>query len=232
MQQKKSQFRILFIVSGLLLFLSIVISLINYVISLNSVQKDLLERSLPLSVENIYTEIQTHLIEPNLISSMMSHDTFVKEWLITEEENSDKIKSYLETIRNKYGLFVTFFVSEKTKKYYTHDGFLEVIDQNKTDNKWYFEFKNIPESHEINLDYNTNLHNSLLMFINYKIYDEQHHLLGATGVGHKVSYINEMLQRFHDKYKLRVAFLNQSGDIVLISRDEKSREYQRRSEME
>ncbi|MEJ2373469.1 MAG: GGDEF domain-containing protein, partial [Sulfurimonas sp.] len=193
---EKGNFRVLFIVSGLLLVLSLSISLINYAISLNSVQKDLVTRSLPLSVDNIYTEIQTHLIEPSLISSMMANDTFVKDWLLSTEADETKITSYLETIRNKYGMFVTFLVSDKTKKYYTHKGLLEHLDQNKTDNKWYFTFKELPKDHEINLDYNGNIDNSLMMFINYKIYDSKYHLLGATGIGHKIGYIDGMLKRF------------------------------------
>jgi diguanylate cyclase (GGDEF)-like protein len=218
---EKGNFRVLFIVSGLLLVLSLSISLINYAISLNSVQKDLVTRSLPLSVDNIYTEIQTHLIEPSLISSMMANDTFVKDWLLSTEADETKITSYLETIRNKYGMFVTFLVSDKTKKYYTHKGLLEHLDQNKTDNKWYFTFKELPKDHEINLDYNGNIDNSLMMFINYKIYDSKYHLLGATGIGHKIGYIDGMLKRFHDEYKFKVFFLNEHGDVVLVQRNMK-----------
>lgn len=214
-----NSFQVLFIVSGLLLILSLSLSLINYMISLNSVQKDLVNRALPLSVDNIYTEIQTHLIEPSLISSMMASDTFVKDWLVHEEDNSEKITSYLETIRNKYGLFVTFLVSEKTKRYYTHKGFLETLEQNKTDNKWYFQFKDSPEEHEINLDYNGNIDNSLMMFLNYKIFDSKYHLLGATGIGHKISYIDGMLKRFREDYKFKVCFLNEEGDVVLSERN-------------
>ncbi|WP_304546396.1 sensor domain-containing diguanylate cyclase [Sulfurimonas microaerophilic] len=219
--KQTNNFKVLFVVSGLLLVLSMSLTLINYAISLNSVQKDLVTRSLPLSVDNIYTEIQTHIIEPSLISSMMATDTFVKDWLRNEENNTDKIRSYLETIRNKYGLFVTFLVSEKTQNYYTHKGFLEKLDQNKTDNRWYFEFKDSPEEHEINLDYNENLDNSLMMFINYKIYDSKYHFLGATGIGHKISYIDGMLKRFHEEYKFKVCFLNEDGDVILAQRNVK-----------
>ncbi|MDH4945475.1 sensor domain-containing diguanylate cyclase [Sulfurimonas sp. C5] len=219
--KSSNNFKVLFIVSGLLLILSLSLSLINYIISLNSVQKELVNRALPLSVDNIYTEIQTHLIEPNLISSMMASDTFVKDWLINEEDNSDKITSYLETIRNKYGLFVTFLVSEKTKNYYTQKGFLESLDNNKTDNKWYFAFKDSAEEHEINLDYNSNLDNSLMMFINYKIFDSKYHFLGATGIGHKISYIDGMLKRFREEYKFKVCFLSEEGNVVLAERSQK-----------
>ena len=106
-------YRTVLIITFLLVTLSVSMSAINYIISLQSMQKQLTERSLPLTVDNIYTEIQKHIIEPNLVSSMMAHDTFLKEWLINDEANVGRIAKYLETIKNKYGMFTTFLVSEK-----------------------------------------------------------------------------------------------------------------------
>lgn len=218
----QNNFKVLFVVSGLLLFLSISISLSNYFVSLNSVKKELVSRSLPLSIDSIYTEIQSHLVEPSLISSMMANDTFVKEWLCNEEQDTDKIRSYLESIKNQYGVFVAFLVSEKTKKYYTNEGFLEKLDKDKKDNQWYFRFKASSENHEINLDYNANIDNSLILFLNYKIYDEKYHLIGATGIGHKISYIDQMLNHFQKDYKFKVCFVNREGQIVLIQKEQKN----------
>jgi len=66
---------------------------------------------LPLTVDNIYTEIQKHIIEPNLVASMMAHDTFLKEWLVKNESEVDQIKRYFESIKKKYEMFATFLVS-------------------------------------------------------------------------------------------------------------------------
>ena len=96
-------YRIVLIITFLLMVLSVSMSVINYVVSLQSTQKQLAERSLPLTVDNIYTEIQKHIIEPNLVSSMMAHDTFLKAWLIHDEADVNKISKYLETIKNKFG---------------------------------------------------------------------------------------------------------------------------------
>lgn len=213
--KNSSNFKVLFIVSGLLVFLSITTSLLNYAISLSSLKTNLITRSLPLSVNNIYTEIQTHVVEPSLISSMMASDTFVKDWLLSQDADEKKITRYLESIKNRYGLFSTFLVSEKTQKYYTYNGFLEVLDKNKTDNQWYYRFKSTETEREINLDHNDNIDNSLMMFINYKIYDKQYHLLGITGIVHKISYINNMLKRFNDEYNFKACFVDVDGKIVL-----------------
>ena len=209
------KYRVVIIVSVLLLTLSIGTSILNYVKSLNQMEKQLKDISIPLSINNIYTEVQKNVIEPNLISSMMANDTFLKDWLIHEENNVDKISKYLDSIRNKYNLLNTFLVSDKSNSYYTSKGFLEKIDEKIPEDAWYFKFKNIQEKHEINLDINKNIDNSMIMFINYKIFDDNYHYLGATGVAIKTVYIDKMLKNFRKKYNFNVYFINSDGKVII-----------------
>lgn len=214
-----SKYKIVIIISFLLVVLSLSISTINYFVSLNNAQQQLKTQSLPLSLNNIYSDIQKHIIEPYLVSSMMANDTFVQDWLLHDETNGDRITKYLEVIKNKYNMFNTFLVSDKTKNYYTQNGFVETIREDQIKDKWYFEFKNIQNKHEINLDYNTNLSNTLIMFINYKIFNANYEFLGATGVALKISYINDMLKHFRINHNFTVTFFNENGDIVLAEKD-------------
>lgn len=126
---------------------------------------------------------------------------------------------YLEAIKNKYNMFSSFLVSDKTKKYYTQNGLIEEIKEDNKNNKWYFEFKNSPHRHEINLDFNQKLSNHMIMFINYKIFDNNFHFLGATGVAIKISYINDLLKSFRTKHKFIVTFFDNNGNIVLSEKD-------------
>jgi diguanylate cyclase (GGDEF)-like protein len=188
-------------------------------VSLKATQQHLKTQSLPLSIDNIYTEIQKHIIQPYLVSSMMANDTFVKDWIIHEESDVKKITKYLDSIKNKYNLLTTFLVSQKTKKYYTHNGFLEIVKEENPTNKWYFKFKNNPRSSEINLDFNEHITNTMIMFINFKIYDDNYNFVGATGIGLEISYIDKMLEMFKKNYHLNVYFLNEAGKIVLSKQD-------------
>lgn len=216
----KSNYKIITIITILLLTLSITISFFNYMVSKNETQTNLRTQSLPLSVDNIYTVIQKQLIEPYLVSSMMAHDTFLKHWLLHDENEAQKIADYLSSIKEKYGLLTSFLVSQESQNYYTHNGLLEKINSKNPTNEWYFEFLKNTKDHEINLDYNSNFTDNLIMFINFKIYNEEQKLLGATGVGIEVSYIDEMLDMFKKKYNLNVMFINPSGEVVL-SKDSK-----------
>lgn len=206
-----SKYRVILLITILLIILSFSISTVNYFVSLDSAQKQLKNQSLPLSLDNIYTEIQKHIIEPYLVSSMMANDTFVHDWLLKDENNQERIIKYLESIKNKYGMLSTFLVSEKTKNYYTQDGFIEAINPNNNTNKWYFNFLQNQENHEINIDFNKHISNSLIMFINYKIFDNSYKYIGATGVALKISYIDDMLKLLDKSMALRCSFLMKMG---------------------
>lgn len=210
-----SKYIVVIVISTLLILLSTTTTTINYIVSKKNAQEQLKTQALPLSLDNVYTEIQKNIIEPYLVSSMMANDTFVQDWIVNNEEDEKKIKEYLSTIKNKYEMFTTFLVSEKSKKYYTQDGFIEKVQEDNPNNKWYFKFKRNESKDEINLDYNINLSNSMIMFINYKIFDKSYKYLGATGVGIKIKYIDELLQMFKQKYLFDVMFFKEDGKIVL-----------------
>ena len=120
-------YRVVFIITGLLFTLSASLTAVNYFVSLDLTQSQLRNGSLPLTVDNVYTESQKQVIEPNLISSMLAHDTFMKDWLANEEDEVDKVSKYLETIQEKYQMSTTFLVSDRTKNYYTAKGFIEKV---------------------------------------------------------------------------------------------------------
>jgi diguanylate cyclase (GGDEF)-like protein len=215
-------YRIVFIITALLFTLSASLTVVNYLVSLELTQSQLKNSSLPLTVDNIYTEIQKQIIEPNLISSMMSHDTFLKDWLAHKEGDMDKIVRYLNTIQNKYKMSTTFLVSEKTRNYYTEKGFVEKMKPGNPNNAWYYTFKKNTEKNEINIDHNEHMGTSLFMFINHKIYDEESQLLGVTGVGIKTSYIDEMLKRFRVVYKFNVYFVDGNGQLIITEQGKNS----------
>jgi len=112
-------------------------------------------------------------------------------------------------------MFTAFLVSEKSQNYYTANGLLEKITVNNDNNVWYFNFKNNPERSEINIDYNKFMGQSLIMFINHKIYDNEFHMIGATGIGLKTSYINDMLKYFRQRYNFSVFFINNDGKVII-----------------
>ncbi|ACZ13191.1 sensor domain-containing diguanylate cyclase [Sulfurospirillum deleyianum] len=209
--------KVVVIIAGLLLGVSILGSLFNYLKSVNETQAQLQNTSLPLSVDNIYTEIQQRMIEPLLVSSLMAHDTFMRDWIMEGEGDMNGIVRYLTEIQQKYDIFTTFLVSDVTKHYYHPRGFIDVVNEQNSADAWYFRFKNQPEVYEINLDYNANLSDALIMFINYKVMNYKNEMIGATGVGVKLLNIEAMLNSFKSKYKYDVYFIDPKGELMLYS---------------
>lgn len=203
----KSKYKVVLLITFLLIILSISISFLNYYVSSSAMQKQLKNQALPLSLDNIYTDIQKHIIRPHLLASTMANNSFLKEWL-KKEEDLEEITNYLRDIKKEYGLFNTFLVSEKSRKYYSQDGFLEVVSKANSLNRWYFDFISKDKKHEINLDLNKFMSNNLIIFLNYKIYDEDKKLLGVTGVALNISYIDELLKTFRTNHNFIVTFYN------------------------
>jgi len=210
--------KVVCVIVGLLLGVSITGSMINYLKNVRDTQLQLQNTSLPLSVDNIYTEIQQRMIEPLLVSSLMSHDTFLRDWLMDGEKDINDVVRYLTEIQQKYDIFTTFLVSDKTKNYYHARGLIDVVNKDNSADAWYFRFKNQAEPYEINLDYNANLSDTLIMFINYKVMDYKNEMIGVTGVGVKILNIEEMLNSFKTKYKYDVYFVAENGELTLFSK--------------
>src|SRR5690606_10557361 len=113
-------------------------SLASYYSSRDSIRRNIVNTELPLTSDNIYSEIQKDLIRPTLIASMMSRDTFLRDWVLAGERDPQPMTRYLREVQGHYGTFTSFFVSEKTHVYYQAKGVLKKIDQNEPRDAWYF----------------------------------------------------------------------------------------------
>ena len=215
----KAKYKTLVKISLFLTTLAMLITIVNYYIAIQTSEKQLKTVSLPLSLDNIYTEIQKNILQPYLISSMMANDTFVKSWLEQPNQDEQKIVNYLRTIKEKYHIFNTFLVSEKTKNYYTQAGLIEKLDLTNTKTKWYTDFLKLQNKHEINIDFNKKISTALTIFINYKILNNKNSTIGITGVAIKTTYINKMLKKFREKYNFKVTFFNEQGKTILSEED-------------
>ncbi len=93
------KYKIIAVIVVLLLSVSIVSSVVNYRIDVRATQQQLQNISLPLSIDNIYTEIQQRMIEPLIVSSLMSHNTFVKDWILDGERDVKRFKNIYKKLK-------------------------------------------------------------------------------------------------------------------------------------
>ncbi|MBE0585514.1 MAG: hypothetical protein IH612_17375, partial [Desulfofustis sp.] len=106
--------RLLFALTVILVTSFVGTSLINYAITSSAIRREILQKDLPLTRDNIYSDLSAELSRPILVASSMAVDTFLKEWVATGERDVQMITEYLREIRDRYGFFSVFFVSEQT----------------------------------------------------------------------------------------------------------------------
>ena len=119
--------RFAFLLSLLLLAGFLATSLVSYAVSVTQLKRGLSESILPLTSDNMYSEIQKDLIRPIFISSMMASDTFLRDWVLGGEQNVDRMTRYLTEVKKKYQTITSFFVSERSGLYYHAGGILKRV---------------------------------------------------------------------------------------------------------
>lgn len=210
---RKTRFVVL--LTGLLAIGFLLTSLASYWVARDSLLQQLAESTLPLTSDNIYSEIQQDLLRPILISAQMAHDTFVRDWTIEGETNPDRMIRFLAEIKERNGTVSSFFVSTRTQNYYHAEGLLRKVNPNNPDDAWYFAALDTPADYEINVDWDTADRTRLTIFINHKVRDFSGQLLGITGVGLSMDRVKAVLKDYRARYGRDVLFVNDTGKITL-----------------
>jgi len=212
----RDKFRLIFILSLLLGAGFAVTTLVNYHVSKTTIRGSSVASELPLTSDNIYTEIQKDLILPTVISSMMASDTFLRDWIIAGEKDVDRVTRYLREVKERYGAFTSFFVSEKTRLYYQTGGVLKRMREDDPRDAWYFRVRSMTSPYEINVDPDLANRDALTIFINYRVFDYNGGYIGAAGVGLTVDAVRTLIQSYQERYQRNVYFVDRKGNIALL----------------
>lgn len=205
--------------SVILVFGFVLTNVNNYRVSTRSVHNSIIEHALPLTRDNIYSEIQSDLMRPIFISSLMANDTFLKDWALGGEQDVDKITRYLQEIEEKYGFFSTFFVSEKTGYYYHFSGILKKLSSADPHDVWYSDFKAMEKPYDLTVDTNQAAENGLTIFINHRLDDYNGNLLGVTGVGLNMEMVADLLKSYRQRYGRDIYLVDHEG-LIKVHKDQ------------
>ncbi len=211
----RQKFKLVSAISVLLVTGFLITSLTSYFVSRTSLRSEISLNALPLTSDNIFSEIQQDLLRPVFISSLMATDTFLRDWAIGGEAGEQQITRYLKEIQTKYNTFTSFFVSEKTRKYYHADGILKKVSPDNPRDTWYFRVREMKNDYEINVDPDLANKDAITIFINYRVFDYDKNYIGATGVGLTVSAVNKLIEVYQKKYNRKIYFIDRAGAIKL-----------------
>jgi diguanylate cyclase (GGDEF)-like protein len=190
-------------------------SFLSYYASRASIRDNIVNTELPLTSDTVYSEIQKDLVRPILISSMMSRDTFMRDWVVNGEQDPEKMTRYLNEVMTHYGAYTAFFVSNTSLTYYHAKGVLKQVKVTEPRDAWYFRVRDMADPYEINVDPDLANKDNLTFFINYKVYDYNNRFIGAAGVGLTVDAVIKLIDKYQQRYQRSVFFVDNFGRLVL-----------------
>ena len=193
-------------------------ALTNYYISRAAISESIAASELPLTSDNIYSEIQKDLLRPVLISSVMASDTFLHDWVHEGEKDIGSITRYLREIKERYGTVTSFFISERTRLYYQAGGILKKVSPDDTRDAWYFRMREMNAPYELNVDPDAANKDAITIFINYRVLDGTGNYIGVAGVGLTVESVRRLVESYQQRYQRNVYFVDKAGAISLIAR--------------
>lgn len=196
-------------------------SVAGYLVSRDAIRHGVAEQALPLTSDNIYSEIQKDLLRPVFISSLMAQDTFVRDWIMSGEVDTTQIVRYLKEIKQKYGTVTSFLVSARTHQYYYADGILKSVQENEPRDKWFFRVQDMKVPYETNVDPDMANRDAITTFINYRVLDYDGNFIGVAGVGLTLDTITHILDSYQTRFHRDVFFVDAQGAIVLAGKSMK-----------
>lgn len=185
----------------------------NYKSAREMARAEITESALPLTRDNIYSEIHSDLMEPIHVATTMANDSFLKSWVREGERNVERIQDYLFQIHRKYHFFSVFFVSAKTQKYYHFRGLQKVVSPDDSHDIWYYRFLKANREYVLDVDTDQVGNNELTIFLNFRVEGDNKDLLGVTGVGMKMDTVSRLLKSTGAKYGRHVFLVNRDGEV-------------------
>lgn len=211
------RYRLVLLIAVLLLTgFSLNVSL-SYLNAREEIHRGIIEQGLPLTGDTIYSEINKDILRPVFISSLMAHDTFVRDWLLGGEHQPQQVARYLQEVRLKYGTVSSFLVSDKSRRYYYGEGVLKQVSDHDPRDAWYQRVRAMKQDYEINVDVDMANRDAMTVFINHRIVDFSGRYIGATGVGLTRDKLSGLIDNYERRFNRRIYFADGSGRIVLGS---------------
>lgn len=207
--------RLIVVVAALLVLGFVATSLVSYLVSGMALRDQTITSGLPLTSDNIYSDLQNDLLPPILVSATMAQDTFLRDWAINGEQDISKVIRYLTEIRSRNNSVTAFFVSDKTRNYYHPTGIVEQVSTRDVTDAWYFRFREMDAEYEVNADLDQANDFTLTVFINYKVFDYDDNMIGVTGIGLEATRMLDRIDSYEARYDREIYFVNGDGRIVL-----------------
>jgi len=216
--------RFVTLISLLLLAGFLATSLVSYSVSVTLLKRGLADSILPLTSDNIYSEIQKDLIRPIFIASMMASDTFLRDWVLGGEQDVDRLTRYLAEVKSKYQTIASFFVSDRSANYYYGGGILKQVRPDEPRDAWYYRVRALHEPYELNVDRDMANSDAITIFINHRVDDYNGNYIGAAGCGLSAITVAHLLTTYEQRYQRHIFFVDSKGAVTFSTNNAKEQQ--------
>lgn len=213
---------------GLLFWLSFLLiagfaftAIASYLSSRDLLRHSLAEQTLPMTGDNVYSEIQKDILRPIFVSSQMANDTFVRDWILNGEEDPEQISKYLKEVKAKNHAITSFLVSNQSLKYYHANGLLKNVQDYEPRDAWFFRVRKQTQPYETNVDPDLANRDTMTIFVNYRILDYSGNFIGATGVGLTLDSVKKLIDSYQQRFHRNIFFVDGKGNIALAGNNMK-----------
>ncbi|WP_395007735.1 diguanylate cyclase [Undibacterium sp.] len=215
MTKSLKQYSLLIWISLILILGFVAVLATSYLVSKDALRRGLSENTLPITGDNIYSEIQKDILRPVFVSAQMANDTFVRDWIIEGEQDSTQISRYLKEIKLKNNAISSFLVSDLSRNYYYPDGLLKSIKENEARDQWFFRVKNLKSDYETNVDADLANQDNMTIFTNHRVLDYNGKFLGAVGIGLTLDTMKHLIDSYQSRFQRKIYFIDKKGNLVL-----------------
>ena len=152
------------------------------------------ETTLPTSLREVRNGVELDIQKTLLPSKSLAQNEYIKAWISEGEPSSELsyLTRHLNALKNEYGAISAYFVSSKSKNYYTQDGIARQV--NFSNDPWFNDFLKGEVPYEISIDVDKSS-NTASAFINYEVnIDGQR--VGLAGLGLSLDAMSELIASY------------------------------------
>ncbi len=171
------------------------------------------ENDVKLTAMDINSDISGTVNDQIIMSRILSDDKFIKEWArneptITVGQDAAELYNYLSQYRLEYGYNCVFFISDKTKNYYSDKGFNKTLDLNSENDRWYNNFLDKRLRFDTQVDLDELNDNNATLFVNCIIQDKGFKTLGIVGVAKSLDSYQNSLPKVEEDYNVKICLVD------------------------
>lgn len=186
----------------------------GFVTYTNKNAKNQAQNNVVLTGIDVSSQISNISTTQRVASQMIASDLFLKQWTQTEtqmpEDNDSTglLYNYLNEYKTVLGYDTVFFVSEKTGNYYYQDGLNKTISPADDFDSWYYNFVELGEDYDIQIDRDETQDYSINLFVNCRVEDDYGNLIGVAGTAQEVGEIEEYITNMQDTMDVEIIIVN------------------------